>query len=93
MNCRGSKPPTCRHASRRTSVFVACEPVRTPFALLGSWLLPLIACNEVTCHDAELSVRAGFRGRELSALWPEARWTLREGRYGPFTHRFVARLA
>ena len=79
--------------SRRTSLFVACEPLRSPFALLGSWLLPLIGCNEVTCHDAELSVRAGFRGRELSALWPEARWTLREGRCGPFTHRFVARLA
>jgi len=77
--------------ARRTRFFVACEPRRSPFALLGSWLLPLLGCNEVTCHDAEVSVRAGFRGGDLSSLWPEGGWTLREGRYGPFTHRFIAR--
>ena len=32
--------------------------------------LSLIGCDAVTCHDAPVSVRAGFTGRELSALWP-----------------------
>jgi hypothetical protein len=42
-------------------------------------------------HDAEISVRAGFRDSELSALWPsDARWQLNEQRAGLFSHRFVA---
>ena len=53
-----------------TSLFVACEPRRAAFPLLASHLLWVIGCNEVTRHDAVISVRAGFNGGELSASWP-----------------------
>jgi len=78
-------------ASRQTRRFVACEPLRAPTALMGASLLGLIGCNDVTRHDAIVSVRAGFRGRELSDAWPAgAEWRLAEWRSGPFTHAFVA---
>jgi hypothetical protein len=52
----------------------------------------LIGCNDVTRHDAAISVRAGFRDGELSACWPiAAGWTLTEKRAPPFSHLFVAR--
>jgi hypothetical protein len=38
-----------------------------------------------------LSVRAGFRGKELTPLWPGSRWHVDESPAGLFTHRFVAR--
>lgn len=78
-------------AAARTDVFVACEPRRARLPLAGSRMLGLIGCNDVTRHDAVLSVRAGFSGRELSALWPvDSGWTLEEGRAGVFSHLFVA---
>jgi hypothetical protein len=46
----------------------------------------------VTRHDAAISVRAGFRDRELSELWPDqAGWRLSEAPAPPFGHLFVAR--
>jgi hypothetical protein len=79
-------------AARIAPLFVACEPRRTPLARLGSRLVRIIGCNEVTRHDAVISVGAGFNGNELSALWPSQRhWQLREYRAGLFTHCFVAR--
>lgn len=79
------------HASQQTRRFVACEPRRSHTALAGAVLLGLIGCNSVTRHDAKVSVRAGFRDRELSALWPGGKgWRLTEGRIGPFTHAFAA---
>jgi len=70
---------------------VCIEPLRSAGALLGSHLLGLIGCNQVTRHDAVVSVRAGFRGTELAAHWPQDdRWRLEEGRAGLFSHRFVA---
>jgi hypothetical protein len=36
-------------------------------------------------------VRAGFRGDELSRLWPAGEWTLREEKRGGFSHLFSAR--
>jgi hypothetical protein len=56
--------------AQRTRVFVACEPRRSSFALAGASLLGLVGCNDVTRHDAVVSVRAGFAGSELTALWP-----------------------
>src|ERR1700733_4212257 len=50
-----------------------------------------LAGNEVTRHDAVASVRAGFTGRELSRLWPDGHWRLREALALPFTHVFSAR--
>ncbi len=70
---------------------VCIEPRRSPGALFGSHLLGAIGCNRVTRHDAVVSVRAGFRGRELTALWPQNdQWRLDEGDAGLFSHRFVA---
>ena len=80
--------------AERTNLFVACEPRRSRTALVGSHLLGLIGCNDVTRHDAVASVVAGFHGHELSALWPATSgWTLDEGPRGLFSHLFVARRA
>jgi hypothetical protein len=78
-------------AAARTRLFVACEPRRARLPLAGSRVLGLIGCNDVTRHDAVLSVRAGFAGCELSALWPDgAGWKTRESSVGFFSHLFVA---
>lgn len=71
---------------------VATEPARAAFPLVASKLLWAIGANEVTRNDAPASVRAGFAGHEISALWPEGEgWQLEEGRRGLFTQAFVAR--
>jgi len=71
--------------------FVACEPCRGSFALLGASLVGALGANDVTRHDAVASVRAGFRDRDLSALWPKDRgWRLHERAAFPFTHVFQA---
>jgi hypothetical protein len=78
-------------AAARAPLFVACEPRRSRLALGASRLLGLIGCNDVTRHDAVVSVRAGFSGSELSGLWPKAPgWRLAEGAAWPFSHLFVA---
>ncbi len=77
-------------AAERCRVFVACEPRRGSMPLLTSRLLFLLGCNAVTRHDGPISVRAGFRGHELSAHWPADGWQLRERPSGLFTHLFVA---
>ena len=79
-------------AAARTHVFVACEPRRAALPLAATRLLGLIGCNAITRHDARVSVRAGFTGQELSALWPsDGRWQLCEQASGLFSHCFVAR--
>jgi hypothetical protein len=79
-------------AAARAPLFVACEPRRSRFALGASHLMGLIGCNDVTRHDAVISVRAGFSGRELSDAWPIVEgWTLTEQAAPPFSHLFVAR--
>jgi SAM-dependent methyltransferase len=81
-----------RLAASRARLFVACEPRRSRVALLGSHLLGFIGCNDVTRHDAVASVRAGFRGQDLSQLWPDAAaHVLQERPRGLFSHGFVAR--
>ncbi len=75
----------------RASAFLCCEPRRSRLALTFSHLLRIIGCNEVTRHDAVVSVHAGFTAQELSALWPQpSAWSLREGSAGLFSHRFQA---
>jgi Methyltransferase domain len=82
------------NAARLADVFAACEPWRAGSGLIGSRLLWAIGCNGVTRHDALVSVRAGFRGRELSELWPsDDAWRLQEGPALPFTHCFLAQRA
>ena len=76
----------------RARFFVALEPRRGLWPLSCSRLLWMIGCNSVTCHDATVSVRAGFAGRELSALWPPSHdWELSESSAGLFSHLFIAR--
>ncbi len=78
--------------ARRTDCFVACEPRRSALALGGARLLGLAGCNDVTRHDAVVSVRAGFHDGELGALWPDdGRWRVEESARAPFSHCFVAR--
>ena len=78
--------------ARRTDRFVALEPRRGDWPLLASRLVGAIGCNDVTRADAVASVRAGFRGAELSMLWPadRERWHLSEHAAGAFSHCFVA---
>ena len=79
-------------AAQSTRLVVACEPRRNRFALRASRLLWAIGCNEVSLHDAIVSVRAGFSGEELSVLWPNRdRFDLHERAARLFTHCFVAR--
>lgn len=78
--------------AQRTPRFLACEPRRDMVASAGSRLLWAIGCNHVTMHDAVTSVRAGFRGRELTNLWPRSNgWHLQERAAGLFSHSFAAR--
>jgi hypothetical protein len=71
--------------------FVACEPRRGHFALLGARLVGMLGANDVTRHDAVVSVRAGFLGHDLSVLWPQGgHWRLQENSVLPFTHVFKA---
>lgn len=78
-------------AAERAPLFVACEPRRARIALQASKLLWVLGANEVTRHDAVVSVRAGFTGEELSAIWPAGNWQLEERVAWPFTHFFSAR--
>ena len=57
-------------AATRSRCFLACEPHRAGVALVASHLVGLIGANAVTRADAVLSVHAGFRGQEISTLWP-----------------------
>ncbi len=70
----------------------ACEPRRGVLAQAGSRLVGLIGANSVTRNDAVLSVQAGFRNGEISALWPResGSWSLIERAAGPFSHVFSA---
>jgi 2-polyprenyl-3-methyl-5-hydroxy-6-metoxy-1,4-benzoquinol methylase len=75
--------------ARSTAVFIAAEPRRGPAAAIGSRFLPIFGCNEITQHDAAASVRAGFRGNELSDMWPQG-WSISEHEALPFSHCFAA---
>ena len=78
-------------AARRTKLLAACEPRRSAVALAASRLLGCIGYNDVTRHDAVVSVRAGFAGTELSGWWPVgSEWRLREEGARLFSHAFVA---
>jgi hypothetical protein len=75
----------------RSKAFVACEPERSGFALLGARIIGILGVNDVTRHDALASVRAGFHGQEVSRLWPKTKgWQLGERAVFPFTHLFCA---
>lgn len=78
-------------AADHAKVCIAIDPRRWFWSLLGCRLLWLIGCNSVTCHDAVVSVRAGFAGQELSRRWPAERgWSLQEAPANFSSHLFIA---
>ena len=78
--------------ARQARGLVACEPRRSALGLMGARMVFALGANDVTRHDAVASVRAGFRAREISDLWPAsaADWWLSEHGILPFTHLFQA---
>jgi 2-polyprenyl-3-methyl-5-hydroxy-6-metoxy-1,4-benzoquinol methylase len=81
-----------RLIAARTGLFLASETRRTWPSFTASRLLALLGCNSVTRNDAILSLKAGFRDHELTALWPkDGGWQLEERRAAVFTHLFIAR--
>jgi len=75
----------------RAKLFVAVEPHRFHFPFPCAQMLRLIGCSEITLHDAEASIAAGFVRQEISALWPDKQnWRLTERRAGLFSHLFIA---
>lgn len=49
-------------------VWIFCEPHRSRLALAGLAALRPFGLHEVSWHDGRVSLRAGFRGRELADL-------------------------
>ncbi|MGA2244337.1 MAG: class I SAM-dependent methyltransferase [Verrucomicrobiota bacterium] len=81
-----------RLAADAARVVVALEPRRSWLPRCCGRLLWAIGCGPVTRHDAQISIRAGFAGREISALWPDQEsWRLTERPAGLTSHLFVAR--
>jgi len=79
-------------AAAKCRLFIAVEPRRSRPALFFSRFVWLLGCGAVTQHDAVVSVRAGFCGHELRALWPEpANWELEEREANLANHLFLAR--
>ena len=79
-------------AANTSRLVIALEPRRLGLSRLSVPLMWLIGCGLVTRHDGRISVRAGFVGSELSALWPDKQnWDLIERRVGLFSHLFIAR--
>lgn len=74
----------------RTDRFLACEPRRGWVALCGSHLVGAMGATAVTRTDAVLSVHAGFRDKELTALWMAETSQFRVNEYsaGLFSHCF-----
>jgi hypothetical protein len=79
-------------ASKHAEVFIGIEPRRWGWSLFFGRFVWMIGCNGVTQHDAIVSIRAGFDGQELSALWPKnGSWVLEERAENLASHLFVAR--
>lgn len=77
--------------AQRSRVFFCCEPRRSALPLAASYLIGLLGAGPVTRKDAVSSVHAGFRGQELSELWPNrSAWVLHESSAGLFSHGFLA---
>ena len=78
-------------AAAAAPTFAAMEPRRGWLGLIGVAALPLMDAHAVTRHDARVSVEAGFRASELTALWPRDGWRCEERRAFPFSHWFCAK--
>lgn len=81
-----------RLAARTARMVIALEPRRGRLPRFCGRFLWVAGCGPVTRNDGYVSICAGFAGRELTALWPDAaNWELTERSSGLFTHLFVAR--
>jgi hypothetical protein len=81
-----------RLIGQTTTLFIAIEPHRFYFPFPCAQTLRLIGCSQITLHDAEASIRAGFVRQEISELWPDKKkWRLTERRAGLFSHLFIAK--
>jgi phospholipid N-methyltransferase len=79
------------HVARTTSLFVACEPRRSKLALRVGYFLWVVNCKDITTIDVATSIWAGFRNKELPALWPtQVGWQLHERFAWPFLQCFTA---
>ena len=91
LHRRRSLAPLLARLAQLAPLFVACEPRRAALPLLASRLLWAIGCNDVTRHDAVVSVEAGFAGtrtfRDLAGAEPLA--TARAG--GAAVHPLLCR--
>lgn len=79
---------------RSARIIVACEPLRRRSSqLLFAAIAPLLGANQVSLHDAHVSVAAGFRGNELPEMLglrqPEWNWSCHHTLLGAY--RMVAR--
>ncbi len=76
----------------KTNLVVACEPRRSRPIMIAGGMLWLLGCSALTRHDGAVSIRAGFREKEMSGRWPDPEgWELTEGSANLFNHGFVAR--
>lgn len=70
---------------------IALEPRRGRLPRFCGRFLWLAGCGSVTRYDGQVSIRAGFAGCEISALWPDdENWKLQERPVGLFSHLFIA---
>ncbi len=78
--------------AQRGDHFFAFEPRRSAWALAASHCVGSLGVNHITRSDAVLSVKAGFRGQELTRAWAEVStgWSAREYKGGLFSHCFAA---
>lgn len=77
--------------AERADLCVACEPRRNLWSRVVAQSLWLLGANEVTRHDAVVSVAAGFRDCELTGFWPSrVGWSLTERPAGLFSHLFLS---
>jgi hypothetical protein len=78
-------------AAQSADSVIALEPRRSMLSRFCGCFLGLAGCSRVTRHDGRVSIRAGFAGRELSALWSGGTdWELLERPAGLFSHVFIA---
>jgi hypothetical protein len=81
-----------RRLPESTRVIIAAEPARSPFhAVLGKALCYAAGFHQITHYDMQVSIRAGFRGRELAeALGLGGEWQVRARQHLLGGYRFLA---
>jgi hypothetical protein len=77
--------------AQRSRAFFCCDPRRSQLGRVASHFVALLGAGQVARFDAVASVHAGFRGNELTALWPDrADWIVSDYDAWLFSHCFRA---